>query len=86
MGNDAPGDKINRRAIQPSGSIPATMANLRPPQPEVMAGSGSASLPLLQPLSTEDAMAGAPLPPRGFCLRLVTGERNEDDEHDCHRG
>ena len=62
------------------------MTNLRPPQHEVMAGSGSASLPLLHPLSTEDAMAGASLPPRGFCLRLVTGERNEDDEHDCHRG
>ena len=27
----------------------------------------------LGPMSTEDAMAGAP-PPRGFCLRLVTGD------------
>ena len=34
---------------------------------------------LMRPVSTEDAMAGV-LPPRGFCLRLVTGERDKGDE------
>ena len=59
--------------------------------------SSSSSMPAiahLHPLSTENAMAGAPLPPRGFCLRLVTGEDDDDrrsttmmiddDEHSTH--
>jgi hypothetical protein len=71
MGNDAFDNEISRRAIPPSSvSMPAATAS-------------DNARPLLRPLSTEDAMAGAPLPSRGFCLRLVTGERDEAGEHDC---
>ena len=77
MGKDGFGNETSRRAIPPSSvSMPATAS-------DALTGSGIASLPLLHPLSTEDAMAGAPLPSRGFCLRLVTGERDEVGEHDC---
>jgi hypothetical protein len=76
-GDDVGNDRIHR-VIQPptsSSSVHSVTHHQqhRQQQPFPVASGGSA---LLRPLSTEDAMAGVPLPPRGFCLRLVTGDRH----------
>jgi hypothetical protein len=70
------------RRISQCAAAPAPPAPTAAAVSSASAGAGAGATTELRPLSTEDAMAGA-LPPRGFCLRLVTGGSLQGDS--CSR-
>ena len=75
--------RISRCAAAPAlAPAPPTAAAFVSASAAAAAAASDVCAGEVRPLSTEDAMAGA-LPPRGFCLRLVTGGSLQGDS--CSR-